>query len=298
VTTTTIAVEEPVAGGARPWAATASLGLHAPRPGGDAMTELLLEGLALSREDRVVEIWPAAGPVARRIVDLRPRSYRGVVPDEVAARHAGAAVRRRPDLLTLLTRARPHGQYTDFPIGRADATGLDSESATVVLGECLLTPLAEPAKRAAVAEAARLLPPGGRLGVHELSVLPDAGWSPELDGERAGAAGAALAECDMRPLTPAAWRALLEGAGLVVTARRTGPVEAPSPRALLRPAGMRGALRVARASLRNAGAWGAISELAYRVERLRDDLGAIVLIAERPLIGDIRVPRPPERRPA
>lgn len=291
MSTDTITVQDAVASGARPWGPTASLGLHAPRPGGDAMTELLLEGLALSREDRVVEIWPTAGAIARRILALRPRSYLGVVTDEAAAGRAGATLRRRPDLLTLLTRARPHGQYSGFPIGRADATGLESESATAVLGECLLTPLDDGAKRAAVVEAARLLPPGGRLGVHELSLVPDPGWSPELDRERAGAASASLAECDMRPLTAAGWRALVEDAGLIVTATRTGPVEAPSPQAVLRAAGAKGALGAARASLRNAGAWSAISELGYRVASLRDDLGAMVLIAERPLIGDIRVPR-------
>ena len=69
-------------------------------------------------------------------------------------------------------------------------------------------------------------------------------------------------------------------------------MEAPSPQALLRAAGAKGALGAARASLRNAGAWSAISELGYRVASLQADLGAIVLIAERPLIGDIRVPRP------
>ena len=66
-------------------------------------------------------------------------------------------MRKHPDLQALLLRARAEGEYTGFLPGRPDATGLPDESATVVFGECVLTPLAHDEKVAVVAEAARLL---------------------------------------------------------------------------------------------------------------------------------------------
>ena len=50
-------------------------------------------------------------------------------------------------------------------VGDAEATGLPAGSASVVIGEAMLTMQPQAHKEAIVTEAARLLRPGGRYGV-------------------------------------------------------------------------------------------------------------------------------------
>lgn len=52
-------------------------------------------------------------------------------------------------------------------------TGLDAESADKVSGEAMITMQNAKHKRAIVAEAFRVLKPGGSYGVHEISLTPD-----------------------------------------------------------------------------------------------------------------------------
>ena len=93
----------------------------------------------------------------------RPASFIGIEANQQAARVAR-------DHLTSTTR---------IIVRNADDTGLESETASVVYGEALLT-LQRPAKkRSMVNEAHRLLCTGGRFGIHELALVPDD--IPEFD---------------------------------------------------------------------------------------------------------------------
>ena len=58
-------------------------------------------------------------------------------------------------------------------IGFAEESGLPAGSATVVYGEAMLSMQLPTTKDRIVAEAARLLQPGGRYGLHELCLIPD-----------------------------------------------------------------------------------------------------------------------------
>lgn len=62
----------------------ARLGKRVLRPGGIELTRTLLAGAEVSDAD-VVELAPGLGRTAAEIVELRPRSYRGVDQDPAAA---------------------------------------------------------------------------------------------------------------------------------------------------------------------------------------------------------------------
>jgi hypothetical protein len=98
----------------------------------------------------------------------------------------------------------------------ADAanTGLPDTTADVVLGEAMLTMQGDAAKNAIVAEAVRLLRPGGRYGIHELALIPDTVPENIKADIRHGLARSI--RVNARPLTVAEWQQLLTGHGLVI----------------------------------------------------------------------------------
>ena len=276
-----------------PWDVSRALGLHGPLYGGEAGSELLLDGLEVSGDDDIVEYWPGYGLTTRRILPLRPRSYRGIAPDQRTADRLDDRLRRHPDLRSLTTRRETDGAYTSFRVACAEATGLPDQSASAVLGENLLTPLAPFRVRSVLREVWRLLPPGGRFGVHELCLVPEPSWDDRRDRERAAEL---LAEIErsagpgLHPRTEAGWRAEIERSGMVVTGVRTAPLAPLTRRRLIRELGARGALEVTARMVANSAETLRLRALADVLRANRADLGAIILIAERPLIGDLLLP--------
>lgn len=130
----------------------ARLGKRVPRPGGRELTGRLIDAVGLDRADRVVEFGPGVGATARVVLARRPASYTGVERDEAAAR---------------VTRAYLGGVAQRCIVASAQATGLPDGDATVVIGEAMLTMQREQRKREIVAEAWRVLAPGGRYAIHE-----------------------------------------------------------------------------------------------------------------------------------
>jgi phospholipid N-methyltransferase len=131
----------------------ARLGKRALRPGGLHLTRRMLESLNMIPDDDVIEFGPGLGVTARLTLARTPDPYIGIERDENAAR----SVKR----------------YLQAPgqkclVASADATGLANAWASVIYGEAMLTMQGQHQKTAIVAEAARLLRPGGRYGIHEL----------------------------------------------------------------------------------------------------------------------------------
>lgn len=171
--------------------AIGQIGKRVLRPGGRELTERLL-GLAGVPNVDVVELAPGLGRTAASILELGPASYTGVDSDPDAV----AAVRRV---------VGPAAQ-----LGEADAaeTGRGGESADLVIGEALLTMQGEKTKNAIVAEAARILRPGGRYAIHELGLVPE-DLSKDIKTEiRKGLARAI--KVNARPLTLTEWTEGLE----------------------------------------------------------------------------------------
>lgn len=253
----------------------ARLGKRVLRPGGRALTRHLLTGLGITASDRVVELAPGLGTTTRLILEHHPRSYTGIEKDERAA----AMVR---GLL-------PPGDHECRARSALD-TGLARDSATVVFGEAYLTMQPEAGKRDILAEAFRVLAPGGRFGLHELAITPDGLDAGQQDSIRADLSD--TLHVGALPLTSTDWRALLEGAGFEVRDERTAPMGLLRPLRLVQDEGLLGAARFTVNVLRDKPARQRVRVLRAMFDRQRGHLTAIMLIAAKPSESVDRGSRP------
>jgi hypothetical protein len=242
----------------------ARMGKKVLRPGGLGLTRQMLQSLAISDRDDVVEFAPGLGATARLTLTRSPRSYIAIERDESAA----ATVRR------LLT-----GSNHRCILGRAEETGLDDECATVVYGEAMLTMQTPAAKARIIAEAACLLAPGGRYGVHEIAIVPDDIGTETADQISRDLSGAI--HHSVVPLTIAAWRSEFEAHGLRVVAEHTAPMHLLEPRRLLADEGAAGALRFAWNLLRDSQSRRRVLTMRRTFRKYKRHLAAVSFVAKK-----------------
>ncbi len=241
----------------------ARLGKRVLRPGGLELTTAMLDHVPLTGSD-VVELAPGLGRTAKEIIERDPGTYLGVDQDPGAV-----------DAVTTVVRG--HGEAR---VGTAADTGLDDASADVVVGEAMLTMQSEDRKRAIVAEAVRLLRPGGRYAIHELALMPDTldeGVKADIQQSLAKAI-----RVNARPLTLAEWREVLTEAGLEVEWVRTAPMALLQPRRLLADEGLVRTLRFVVRVLTRPDARKRVVGMRRTFRRNRDHLIAVSFVARRP----------------
>ena len=247
----------------------ARLGKQVLRPGGLEATRWLLEHGGIGSDDDVIEFAPGLGVTARQILACRPATYAGVERNESAAAHADWSVGETgygPE------RAR---------IVQADASSvpLPDGSATVVLGEAMLSMQPSAKKRAIMREAFRLLRPGGRYLVHELALRPD-----QIDSAVAASIEQDLSahvHVGVRIGTPLQWKDWLEEAGFEVEQRMTAPMRLLEPTRLVRDEGLLGAARFVFNAVRTPGAAGRLLAVRGAFRRNSPSLCAVALVARR-----------------
>jgi hypothetical protein len=166
-------------------------------PGGVELTRHLADTMGLRARDRVVDVAAGTGTTVLTLAEERGVDAIGVDLGPAQVATAGGRARRRG----LLGR-------TAFVLGDAERLPLDDASADAVVCECALCTF--PDKDTAAAELARVLRPGGRLGLTDVWLDPD-----RLDPDLQGLAGRIACLADARPM--AETTALLERAGLTVT---------------------------------------------------------------------------------
>jgi SAM-dependent methyltransferase len=252
------------------WPTARHYGVWAMQPGGSDGSVALIDGLGLVAGDRIVDLAPGTGETGLRATEENLYAWTGICRDAAAADQLRAAVP------SAVTRAQ---------LGSPDATGLETASATVVVSEGLLFGLPDAAKQAVVAEAARLLRPNGRLGLHELC-LRDVG----LSGESTSAVRSRLAEPEsggLFPLTEAEWRALVTAVGLEIESVVHESLLLPGALAVIRHVGPRKGLALL-GRARGGGAPGKHAEEILASQQGR--FSAIIIIARRPYVGHLRGP--------
>jgi len=165
-------------------------------PGGTTLTRRLLDALRLQPGERIVDVACGVGTTA-----LLAAGEYGVIADGVDLSEAnvklasGAAV--ATDLAELAT----------FHHGDAEALPLGDGGWDAVVCECALCTF--PDKATAAAEMARVLRPGGRVGITDITADP-----ARLPSELTGIAAWVACVADARPASE--YRELLEGADLRV----------------------------------------------------------------------------------
>lgn len=241
----------------------ARLGKRVLRPGGVELTRTLLARAKVTDAD-VVELAPGLGRTAAEIIARNPRSYVGAEGDPDAAGHVRSVLGGRGEV-----------RVTD-----AAETGLPDASADVVIGEAMLTMQGDSAKHAIVAEAARVLRPGGRYAIHELALTPDD--VPEEISTEVRQALARSIKVNARPLTIAEWSELLAGHGLVVENVATAPMALLQPHRIVSDEGLLGALRFAKNVLTQPEARKRVLMMRNTFRQHRERLAAVAIVAHKP----------------
>jgi SAM-dependent methyltransferase len=243
----------------------ARMGKRVLRPGGLELTHQLLAELAIAAKDDVVEFAPGLGVTARLTLANNPRSYKAIERD----RDAAAAVERYLE-----------GPTQQCRLGTAEETHLADASATVVYGEAMLSMQPDSTKTRIISEAARVLKPGGRYGIHELCLVPD-----NVDKAIGQAISRELSDeihVGVRPLTVSEWRNLLAAAGLKVIAQHTAPMHLLEPARIIRDEGFLRALRFAWNVATHRAARQRVLKMRRVFRKYSRHLAAVALVANKP----------------
>lgn len=243
----------------------ARLGKRVLRPGGREATEWLLRRASIEANDDVVELAPGLGVTARAILAYEPRSYVGVERDAAAVQTTEKAIASHPSARVV----------------RSDAsrTRLPDASASVVVGEAMLSMQPVRHKQAIIREAARVLRPGGRYVIHELAVTPvdvDAELHQRLERDLS-----ASIHVGVRIGTSAEWCGWLEEAGFSVEAVRTLPMRLLEPDRLIADEGWARTARFLWKALRTPGALARLRAVRGVFRAYRRHLVAIAIVARR-----------------
>jgi SAM-dependent methyltransferase len=229
------------------------------------LTRRLLADLAIGENDDVVEFAPGLGITAAMTLSRRPRSYTAIERDAAAA----AVVERKLS-----------GPQQRCILGTAEDTGLADASASVVYGEAMLSMQPAATKARIVAEAARLLVPGGRYGIHEMCLVPDdvdQATRDEIQREMSG-----QIHVGVRPLTIGEWRDILRSAGLTVVAEHTAAMHLLEPGRLIRDEGFFRAIRFVWNVAWHSSVRLRVFAMRSVFRKYRRHLAAVAIVAAKP----------------
>ena len=169
------------------------------------------------------------------------------------------------------------GERRQCHVDRAEETGLPDASASVIYGEAMLTMQTAANKAAIVAEAARVLRPGGRYGIHELALEPD-----DLDETTRSQIQqdlSAAIHVGARPLTASEWRGLLAAHGFGVEAQVSAPMHLLEPTRFIRDEGLARTLRFVWNVARTPAARQRIRAMRATFQRYAERLAATAIVA-------------------
>jgi ABC-type nitrate/sulfonate/bicarbonate transport system ATPase subunit/SAM-dependent methyltransferase len=242
----------------------AKMGKKVLRPGGLELTRKMLKELDIRATDDVVEFAPGLGITAKMTIEKNPASFIAIEKDEAAAK-------RVQRLLT--------GERQTCHLGMAEKTGLPAESATVVYGEAMLTMLTYEKKREVISEAARILKPGGRYGIHELCITPD-----DIDDSLQKIIRSELSSAmhvNANPLTAKLWQQMLKDEGFDVQRVILQPFLLLEPKRLLQDEGLIGAARFAFNLLTHGESRQRILKMKNVFKKYSANLSGIAIIAAK-----------------
>lgn len=245
----------------------ARIGKHVLRPGGKKLTEHMLANADIAGKD-VVEFAPGLGLTTRAILERDPKSYRGVDRDPQVV-----------DIISKLTSEKATIPASCVQRDAAD-TGLESNSADVVIGEAMLTMQTERGKQAIIGEAFRLLRAGGTYSIHELGLQP--GNLDESVKDEVRKALACSIKVNARPLTEQEWRELLEAEGFEVLWRGKEPMALLDMKRNIADEGIGGVLRILRNVLGNKDIRARVLNMKHTFDKYSNELTGIAFVVRKP----------------
>ena len=243
----------------------ASLGKKVLRPGGLELTRHMLSSLNISNLDTVVEFAPGLGVTANMTLQKKPYEYIGVEQNENAASSV---------------RSYLNGERRTCIVGDAQNTGLEDNVASVIYGEAMLTMQSAKQKKQIVAEAKRILRPGGKYAIHEMCLTPET-----IDEETKAAIQKDLSvaiRVNARPLTISEWKQVLEEEGFIVTEIKTAPMHLLRPKRMIQDEGILGVLRIASRVLSNPKARKRVLNMRAQFTKYEQYIQGVTMVAQLP----------------
>lgn len=242
----------------------ARVGKRVLRPGGRELTNILIENLAITPEDDVVEFAPGLGFTASLVCAKKPKSYIGIDKNKAASELAKKNVK-----------------YSHMKMIVADAseTTLPDCSVTKVYGEAMLTMQPLEHKKAIVREAARILKAGGYYGIHEMGLKPD-GISEEIKQNVYRELSANI-RVHARPLTTAEWTKLLEEQGFKVIKTAKNPMYLLEFKRVLKDEGLFRTLRIIFNVLTHAELRARIKNMRSTFQKHQHHIDAVAIVAQK-----------------
>lgn len=238
------------------------MGKRVLRPGGKALTSLMLNGLEINRNDNVVEFAPGMGVTAKLIFEKCPNKYWGVDQNEEAIGH--------------LREIAPIEKYS-FVKENILHSGLKDNIATVVLGEAVLTMQNRANKQKIVSEAYRVLQKNGRYAIHEISIAPDD--VPETFKDKLCKDLSSVIHVNARPLTLAEWRTMLENTGFTIEKVFSKPMHLLKISRVLQDEGWKGLWTIIRNVFKTKGAWKRVRAMRSVFSKYESQMSAVSIIA-------------------
>ncbi|EPH02965.1 hypothetical protein HMPREF1531_02283 [Propionibacterium sp. oral taxon 192 str. F0372] len=244
----------------------ARMGKKVLRPGGIELTRRMLSRLAPQSQDRIVELGPGIGRTAQILVSGPHASYTGIEPNPEA----------REQIRSILA-----GHHNAIVVeGDAQTTGQPDDSATVLVSEAMLTMQSEQDKAAIAAEVFRVLAPGGRWGIHEMSLRPD-----DVDPKVATDVSKALSrtiKVGARPLTTAGWTKVFTDAGFEIDWVDHNDMRLVEPSRIIADEGLIGALKFFNNVRRNPAARERILAMRKVFRTHQDHIAAVAMVLRKP----------------
>ena len=148
----------------------------------------------------------------------------------------------------------------------------------MVFGEAYLTMQSAGQKARIASELARIVRPGGRLGLHEVAFTADT--VPDRQEAIRSELTSAI-KVPVSPLPLSGWVELLEGAGFEVVERHAAPLHLLEPRRLVADEGVRGAARFVLNVLRHPAERRRVLAMRRAMHANASHLEACALVARR-----------------
>lgn len=246
------------------------LGKQVLRPGGVELTRHLLDRLDIGKDDDVVEVAAGRGHTARLILDCEPATYTAVDRD------------LESELAIAPLLVWPSRTFRRASVAR---TGLADRSFDVAVGEAILTMHPQRVKEQMVRELARLVRPGGRIGLHEVAfALDDLDHrveQVEVEEVRIRTELTAHFKVAFNALDGDEWQQLLETNGFTLRSVDEAPLRLLEPDRVLADEGIIGSARFTAHLLGNRAARRRVATLRRAMQRNAPHLRAVAMVATR-----------------
>lgn len=240
----------------------AKMGKRVLRPGGKELTQKLVDGLNITKQDNIVEFAPGMGYTASLTIAKSPLTYTGIDADNEVVSSLSQKIK---------------GENIQFIFSNANSTPLLENSKDKVYGEAMLTMQADHRKSEIIREAHRILKKGGLYAIHELGLVDiDESLKATIQKDLAYAI-----KVNARPLTEEEWKRLLEDEGFEVLKVFKNDMSLLEYGRIIDDEGLLRFFKIGWNVIRNGAARKRILEMRDVFKKYQKHMNAIVLIAQK-----------------